>query len=135
MVGLFSKKKSSCSICKKEVSHTHKPKGSWDVEGPLCANCYVDLMKENFEKRKEDKCALCGAEPGSFSLWRPNKEWGIAGWLCKPCFDMQEKKDNDVKNFCCLCGKKIGFLTYRPKKEWDMNGYMCKNCWNLKTRN
>jgi len=49
MVGLFSKKKTPCSVCKKEVSHTHKPKNTWNVEGPLCADCYVDLMGENFE--------------------------------------------------------------------------------------
>lgn len=133
MTGLFGKKK-SCSVCKREVSHTHKPKGTWKVQGPLCANCYVDLMKENFENDKKDRCSLCGSEPGSFSLWKPNKEWKIQGWLCKSCFDRKEKEDSDLKNFCCSCNKKIGFFVYSPKEEWGMNGYMCKNCWKLKTR-
>ena len=132
MTGLFGKR-GSCSVCKKEVPHTHKPKKSWNVEGPLCGNCYVDLMKKNFEHDNKDRCAICGDEPGSFSLWKPNKEWEIDGWLCKPCFDRKEKEDSDLKNFCCSCGKKIGFFTYRPKEEWGMKGYMCKNCWKSKT--
>jgi|GEM_PF-6525479 len=74
MVGLFSKKKVSCSVCNKEISHAHKPKNNWNVDGLLCANCYVDLMEKNFENDAEDKCALCGTKPGSFNLWKPKKE-------------------------------------------------------------
>src|SRR5574337_583742 len=134
MTGLFSKKKAFCTVCKKEISHTHKPKSKWNVEGPLCANCYVDLMEKNFENDNEDKCAICDIAPGSFNLWRPKKEWGVKGWLCKSCFEEKEKQDNDLKNFCCLCGSKIGFITHSPKKEWNLKGYLCKNCWNLRTK-
>ncbi|MDE1815462.1 MAG: hypothetical protein KGI11_02765 [Thaumarchaeota archaeon] len=134
MTGLFSKKKTPCAICKKEVSHTHKPKNSWNVNGLLCGNCYVDLMEKYFENDNDDKCTLCGDTPGSFNLWKPKKEWEVTGWLCKPCFDQKEKQDNDLKNFCCLCGAKIGFVSYSPKKEWNMKGSLCKNCWTMKTK-
>ncbi len=134
MAGLFSKKKTPCSICKKEASHTHKPKSSWNVDGLICGNCYVDLMEKNFETDDGDRCALCNAKPGSFNLWKPKKEWELRGWLCKSCFDQKEKEDNDLKNFCCSCGKKIGFISYNPKKEWNMKGSLCKNCWNTKTK-
>ncbi len=131
MVGLFSKKEEFCTVCKKSIFHKHKPKSDWNVEGPLCADCYVDKMKEHYEKKKDDKCAVCGAEPGSFSLWKPRKEWNVKGWLCKPCFDEKEKLDNESKKFCSICGAKLGFISYSPKKEWHMKGYICKNCWNL----
>ena len=134
MVGLFSKKKTTCSVCKKEFSHTHKPKSNWDAEGPLCGNCYVDLMKKYYESGSDDICAICGGKPTAFNLWKPNKEWGIKGWLCKTCFDQKEKQDNDLKNFCCVCRQKISFIIYPPKKEWDMKGFLCKNCWNMKTK-
>ncbi len=135
MTGLFGKKKAFCTVCKKEISHAHKPKSNWNVDdGPLCANCYIDLMKEYYENNNEDKCVLCGAEPGSFSLWKSKKEWGVTGWLCKPCFDQKEKQDDELKKFCCFCGAKIGFLSYDPKKEWNVKGQVCKNCWNLKTK-
>lgn len=133
MTGLFSSKKSSCTACGKQISHVHKPKKSWGVEGPLCADCYVDLMEKNFESDREEKCTACGVSPGSFNLWRPRKEWQVSGWLCKQCFDKREQEDERVKNFCCMCGSKIGFFTYKPKKEWGMEGYMCKKCWNSRS--
>jgi hypothetical protein len=131
VTGLFSKKEAFCTVCEKRISHKHKPKSGWNVEGPLCGNCYVDLMKKNFNKNAEDKCVLCGAEPGSFSLWKPKKEWGVQGWLCKPCFDEKEKSDDESKKYCSLCGNKLGFFYYDPKKEWNIKGQVCKNCWNL----
>ncbi|HJU14262.1 MAG TPA: hypothetical protein VJ792_07390, partial [Candidatus Nitrosotalea sp.] len=110
MAGLFKKEKASCAVCNKEITHKHKPKKGWNVEGVLCGNCYVDLLGENFKKESDDRCVLCGAEPGSFSLWRPKKEWGVPqGWLCKPCFDEKEKADDEAKKYCAMCGAKIGF--------------------------
>jgi hypothetical protein len=132
-MGLFGKKNATCTVCKKHIIHSHKPKNNWDVDGPLCGDCYVDMMKEHYEKNNENKCVSCGAEPGGFSLWKPNKEWDIKGWLCKPCFDEREKSDNESKKFCSMCGIKLGFISYSPKKEWKLKGYICKNCWNLKT--
>ncbi|MDE1727312.1 MAG: hypothetical protein KGH89_08650 [Thaumarchaeota archaeon] len=135
MVGLFSKEKAFCTVCKKELSHKHKPKKSWNVTGSLCGNCHVDLMKEHFEDDNDNKCVLCGATPGSFNLWKSKKEWGVQGWLCKPCFDQKEKQDDELKKFCCLCGAKVGFISYAPKKEWNLKGQVCKNCWNSRTKN
>lgn len=135
MVGLFSKEKTFCTVCKKNISHKHKPKRGWNVEGPLCANCYVDLMKEHYKKNDEDKCVLCGSEPTSFNLWKPKKEWEIQGWLCKPCFDQKEKSDDESKKYCSACGNKLGFFSYNPKKESGIEGQICKNCRNLQKRN
>ena len=131
MAGLFSKKEAFCTVCKKGISHKHKPKSDWDIEGPLCADCYVDEMKEHFEKKKDDKCVVCGAEPGSISLWKPKKEWGMKGWLCEPCFNEKERSDNESRKFCSMCGVKLGFISYSPKKEWGVKGQICKNCRDL----
>lgn len=90
-------------------------------------------MKVNFDKKKDNdnKCVLCGAEPGTFNLWKPKKEWEIKGWLCESCFNEKEKADNELKKKCSVCDTKLGFFVHRPKKEWDITGYLCKNCWNL----
>jgi hypothetical protein len=126
-----NKKKNSCTICKKEISRTSKPKKEWDVEGPLCANCYVDLMKKPIKKKNEDICVICGAEPGGLNLWKPKKEWGITGWLCEICLDEREKSDNELKKNCILCNIKLGFITHRAKKEWNIDGYLCKKCYSF----
>ena len=131
MAGLFNKKKEFCTVCNKSITHKHKPKSNWKVEGPLCANCYLDLMETNFKKNQDDKCVICGIEPGSFNLWKPKKEWSIKGWLCKPCFDEKEKIDDESKKFCALCGSKLGFFCYSPTKESGIVGQICKNCRNL----
>lgn len=131
VAGLFAKKEEFCTVCKRRISHKHKPKSSWNVESPVCGNCYVDLMEKNFKKNPDDKCVLCGVEPGSFSLWKPKKEWGITGWLCKLCFDEKERADDEAKKYCAICGNKLGFFCYNAKKEWGVNGQVCKNCWNL----
>jgi len=131
MVGLFDKKETFCTVCNKHISHKHKPKSNWKVDGPLCADCYVDLMKKNFKKNEDDKCVLCGSEPGSFSLWKPKKEWGIQGWLCKPCFDEKEKADDESKKYCARCGGKLGFFCYSLKKESGITVQICKKCYNL----
>ena len=134
-MGLFStsKKKEFCTVCKKGISRKSNPKKDWNIKGPLCANCYVDLMKVNFDKKKDNdnKCVLCGAEPGTFNLWKPKKEWEIKGWLCESCFNEKEKADNELKKKCSVCYTKLGFFVHRPKKEWNITGYLCKNCWNL----
>ena len=131
-MGLFPKKEEFCTICNNSIFHKHKPKRDWDVEGPLCADCYVDVMKKHYEKHNENKCVVCRKEPGSFSLWKSKKEWDVQGWLCKTCFDEKEKLDNESKKFCSICGIKLGFISYSPKKEWGIKGYICKICWNSK---
>ncbi|MDE1863477.1 MAG: hypothetical protein KGI33_11285 [Thaumarchaeota archaeon] len=129
MAGLFSKKKASCALCKKEITHTHKPKRSWKVEGSLCADCYLDLLEKNFEDDPEDRCAVCSAEPGSFNLWRPKKGWGVKGFLCKSCFEEREREDDDLRNSCCQCGSSTGIFPRRAKEEWGMKGFLCRQCW------
>jgi len=130
---IFSKKKDFCTICKKETSRKSKPKKEWNVEGPMCSNCYVDFMKKPFEKKSknEDKCVECGAEPGGLNLWKPKKEWGITGWLCEPCLKEREKSDKELKKNCATCNAKLGFITNYPKQEWGIKGYLCKNCWKI----
>lgn len=131
-MGLFSSKnKEYCTVCKKSISRTSKPKKEWDVKGPLCVDCYVNLMKTQPEKKKEsnDKCVLCGAEPGGLNLWKPKKEWEIKGWLCESCLNEKEMVDNELKKNCIICNAKLGFIKHRAKKEWNLKGFLCKNCW------
>lgn len=132
-MGLFSNKKEFCAICKSAVSRTSKPKKEWNVKGPLCASCYVDLMKKSHgrENNIDDMCVTCGAEPGGLYLLKPKKEWNLKGWLCEPCFNEREKVENELKKNCILCNAKLGFIVRHPKKEWNIGGYLCKNCWNL----
>ena len=131
MVGLFSKEEVFCTICKRGITHKHKPKRSWNVEGPVCANCYVDLMKKYYESGIDDICAICGDKPRAFNLWKPYKEWGIKGWLCKPCFDEKEKADEESKKYCAMCGNKLGFFCYPSTKDSGITGEICKTCHNL----
>ena len=34
------------------------------------------------------------------------------------------------KNFCGICGTKLGFIRYNPKNNWKIKGQLCKNCWD-----
>jgi hypothetical protein len=134
MMGLFgSKKDEFCAICKKSATSTSKPKKEWNIQGQLCADCYVDLMKKPVAKKTndDDKCIACGDEPGGLNLWKPKKEWGLKGWLCEPCFNEWEKSDGELKKNCIVCNVKLGFITRRAKKEWNLKGYLCKRCWTI----
>jgi hypothetical protein len=60
----------------------------------------------------------------------------MTGLLCKSCFDKKEEDFTKKKNFCCICGAKLGFLRYNPKSKWSLDGQLCKNCWDAqKTKN
>ena len=48
-MGLFGKKPTICTICKKETKHKHKAKKEWYVDSPLCADCYMDKMKDAYD--------------------------------------------------------------------------------------
>lgn len=132
-MGLFSKKNEFCTICKKEISRSSKPKKEWNLKGVLCAQCFVNCMKKPYEKKKnpDDACVICGAEPGGLYLWKPKKSWDMRGWLCEPCYNEKEKADNELKQNCVLCNAKLGFFPRHSKKEWNLSGYLCKDCWNL----
>jgi ribosomal protein S14 len=60
----------------------------------------------------------------------------MEGLLCKKCFDEKESGFGKEKNFCSICGNKMGFIRYNPKGDWKIKGQLCKDCWNSqKTQN
>ena len=54
------------------------------------------------------------------------------GLLCKDCFDAKEKDHAVTKNYCSLCGAKMGLIRYNPKPKWKMDGQLCRKCWDGK---
>src|SRR5689334_24616809 len=84
-----------CAICGKESSHKHKPKSEWNIDGPLCGDCYVTQMKKFYELGLRQKCVTCGIEKDVPDLWEPRYQWDMTGLLCKSCFD---KKDLTFKS-------------------------------------
>ena len=129
-MGLFNRKPIICKICKKESNHKHKPKNEWKIEGPLCADCYVDQMNKFHELSLRQKCVTCGTEKDVPDMWEPRYQWDMTGLLCKTCFD---KKDLDFKNkksFCASCKKPLGMIRYNPKKKWVLDGQICRTCWD-----
>lgn len=127
---LLRRKPIFCNVCKKEISHKHKPKNEWQIEGPLCGDCYVNHMKKFYEQSLRQKCVICGVEKDVPDLWEPKYQWDMKGLLCKSCFN---EKDNDYKNirdFCQSCGKKLGMIRYNPKRKWPIKGQLCRECWD-----
>jgi len=127
---LFNGKRSSCTICKKETSHKHKPKNEWQIEGPLCGDCYVSQMKKFYELSLKQSCIICGIEKDVPDMWEPRYQWEMKGLLCKPCFDKKDGEYKKLRTFCHLCGKKLGLIRYNPKKKWIIDGQLCKDCWD-----
>jgi len=37
-----------------------------------------------------------------------------------------------MKNFCALCGGKMGLIRYNPKGTWKVEGQLCRKCWDGK---
>lgn len=130
-MGLFSKKPVICNICKKEVAHKHKPKSEWQIEGPLCGDCYVAQMKKFYEHSLRQKCVNCGMEKDVPDLWEPRYQWDMKGLLCKTCFDKKDLEFKNQKSFCTVCRKKLGMIRYNPKKHWVLDGQLCKECWDM----
>jgi hypothetical protein len=54
------------------------------------------------------------------------------GLLCKNCFDKKEEEHAVKKNYCSLCGGKMGFIRYKPKPQWKIEGELCRKCWDGK---
>ena len=129
-MGIFKRKPIVCTVCNKETTHKHKPKREWGMSGPLCGDCYVDKMKEFYESKIRQKCVSCGIKKNVPDLWEPRWQWDMTGLLCKECFDNKEKDFNDAKNFCTVCGKKMGFIRYNPKSKWGLTGQLCRICWD-----
>jgi hypothetical protein len=130
-MGLFSKKPEYCSVCEKELKHKHKPKREWDIKGRLCGDCYMDKAQEFYEGKVRQPCIECKTVKKITDLWEPRWQWDMDGLLCKECFDKKEEKYNTQKNFCCICGKKLGFIRYNPKAKWKIaSGQLCRICWD-----
>lgn len=131
LMRLFSRKPVFCTICKKEISHKNKPKKEWNVKGPLCGDCYIDKANEYYEGKIRQACVNCGIVKKITDLWEPRWQWDMDGLLCKDCFDKKEQKHNMQKNFCSLCGSKLGFVRYNPKPKWKIDGQLCRKCWDF----
>jgi len=52
--------------------------------------------------------------------------------LCKECFDKKEEDYIKKKNFCSLCGGKMGLIRFNPKGNWKVEGQLCRTCWDEK---
>ena len=70
------------------------------------------------------KCNNCGVKSKVTDLWEPRLQWDMVGLLCKKCFDEKELDFNKEKNFCGVCGTKLGFIRYNAKNHWKI----CRKC-------
>jgi hypothetical protein len=131
-VGLLSRKPTYCTICKKELTHKHKPKKEWNVKGSLCGDCHFDKSKEYYEGKIRQACVLCGTTRIISELWEPRWQWDMEGLLCKDCFDNKEKSFEVKKKFCAICGIAMGFIRHNPKSKWKIEGQLCRKCWDDK---
>jgi len=129
-MGLFDRKPSLCSVCKKKLKHKHKPKREWNIKGLLCGECYMDKMKEFYEAKIRQPCVSCGVTQKVSDLWEPRWQWEMEGLLCKQCFDKKEEEYQQKQNFCSICGTKLGFIRYNPKGKWKIDGQLCRKCWD-----
>ncbi len=129
-MGLFSRKPVFCAICGKELTHKHKPKKEWKINGRLCGNCHVDKMQEFYEAKARQPCVNCGIKKKISDLWEPRWQWDMEGLLCKECFDKKEEGFERKKNFCSLCGTQLGLIRYNTKSKWKIEGQLCRNCWD-----
>ena len=129
-MGLFNRKPTFCALCKKQISHKNKPKREWAIEGSLCADCYLDKMQEHLAGTIKQKCVVCGVEKKITDLWEPRWQWDMNGLFCKKCFDEKEKEFNRQKDYCSICGTKMGFFRKIPKSQWKVTGQLCKQCWD-----
>ncbi|MEK0339217.1 MAG: hypothetical protein QQN46_03195, partial [Nitrosopumilus sp.] len=121
-MGLFSKKPSFCAVCNKELTHKHKPKKEWNIEGRLCGDCHFDKSKEYYEGKVRQPCVICKTTKKITDLWEPRWQWDMEGLLCKECFDKKEESHTKKKNFCALCGKKMGLIRFNAKGNWKIEG-------------
>ncbi len=127
---LFNRKPAFCTVCNKQLTHRHKAKREWDVKSPLCGDCYVDKMQEVYDASVRQKCVSCETKKKISDLWEPRWQWDMKGLLCKNCFDKKESDFDKKKEFCVLCGAKMGFFRYNPKGKWKVDGQLCRSCWD-----
>ena len=43
-----------------------------------------------------------------------------------------EEEHAAKKNYCSLCGTKMGLFRYNPKPKWKIDGQLCRKCWDVK---
>jgi hypothetical protein len=127
---VFGRKPVTCSICKKETIHKNKPKSEWQIEGPLCGDCYVAQMKKFYESSLRQKCVVCGMEKDVPDMWEPRYQWDMKGLLCKACFDKKDLSYKSQRTTCHVCRKTLGVIRYNPKKKWALEGQLCRECWD-----
>ena len=131
-MNLFSRKPTFCAICNKELTHKHKPKREWNIKGSLCGDCHFEKAKEFYEGKVRQPCVKCGTTKIISELWEPRWQWDMEGLLCKECFDKREEEYTIKKNYCALCGMKMGLIRYNPKSKWKIEGQLCRKCWDGK---
>ena len=129
-MGLFGKKPAFCAICKKEITHKHKPKAEWQIAGPLCGDCHVTQMQRFYEQSLRQRCVICNVEKDVPDMWEPRYPWEMKGLLCKACFDKKDEEYKNLREFCKICGKKLGTIRYNPKNKWSIDGQLCRECWD-----
>ncbi|MBI1829205.1 MAG: hypothetical protein HY222_00895 [Thaumarchaeota archaeon] len=129
-MGILNRKPSFCSVCKQSITHKHKPKREWDVEEPLCGDCYVGQMQKYYDLSVTQKCVMCSIEKNIPDLWEPKYPWEMKGLLCKTCFDKKDTEYNKSKTFCGNCDKKLGIIRYNSKRQWALKGQLCRECWD-----
>ena len=130
MLGLFSKKPANCTVCTKETTNKHRPKKEWNLQYPLCTDCYMKTMEQYYSGTYKQKCVSCGIEKKITDLWEPRWQWEMEGLLCKSCFDKKEADFAEKKEFCSICGAKLSFFRYNPKAGWNIEGQICRKCWD-----
>lgn len=129
-MNLFRRKEFVCTVCKKTTGHKHKPKNGWQVEGPLCGDCYVIQMKKFYEQGQRQACVDCSIENDVPDMWEPRYQWNMNGLLCKRCFDKRDDDYQRWREYCKICEKKLGMIRYNPKRNWKIDGQLCRECWD-----
>ena len=129
-MGIFSRKPAYCTICNKQISHKNKAKKEWGIKSPLCSDCYLDQMRQAYDASIRKKCVNCRIAAKVTDLWEPRWQWDMEGLLCKKCFDEKELNFNKMKDFCSVCGNKLGLFRHNPKRSWKIKGQLCRNCWD-----
>ena len=87
----------------------------------MCGDCHFDKSKEYYEGKVRQPCVECGITTKKITdLWEPRWQWDMEGLLCKECFDKKEESPMvKKKNFCALCGGKMGLIRYNPKSKME----------------
>ncbi|MFQ5920974.1 MAG: hypothetical protein ACE5JV_03045 [Nitrososphaerales archaeon] len=132
---MFFRKKEGgrCAVCGRELQHRHRPMQEWGIDGFLCGDCHLDLMRDYYVEGKAPKkslvkCGLCGKEVDPEDAYEAPRRLNLRGTLCRECFEGKEEKKGP--EHCAICGKKLGFLRYNPKKKWRIDGHLCRRCWD-----